>query len=127
MIRKGKYASYDGEEYRFRVLDGKRIKLISNNPSDINNGFTPINQTIFTKIVNISDVDKLFFISPYAKYNGELFTASEVGGTGKVLLDTTDTELAKEMDFERTDKFMYSKMVEWEEVEIIEQKKMFSL
>lgn len=127
MIRKGKYASYDGEEYRFRVLDDNGIKLISNNPSDINNGFTPINQTTFTKVVNISDVDKLFFISSYAKYKGELFTASEEGGTGKVLLDTTDTELAKEMDFERTDKFMYSKMVEWEEVEIIEQKKMFSL
>ena len=57
----------------------------------------------------------------------ELFTASEEGGTGKVLLDTTDTELAKEMDFERTDKYMYSKIVEWDEVEIIEQKKIFSL
>ena len=127
MIRKGKYASYYGEEYRFRVLDGNRIKLISNNTADINNGFTPLGRTIFTKIVNISDVDKLFIISPYAKYKGELFTASEEGGTGKVLLDTTDTELAKEMDFERTDKYMYSKIVEWEEVEIIEQKKMFSL
>ena len=42
MIRKGKYASYHGEEYRFRVLDGNRIKLISNNPSDVNNGFTPL-------------------------------------------------------------------------------------
>ena len=127
MIRKGKYASYHGEEYRFRVLDGNRIKLISNNPSDVNNGFTPLDQTIFTKIVNISDVDQLFFISPYAKYKDELFTASEEGGTGKVLLDTTDTELAKEMDFERTDKYMYSKIVEWDEVEIIEQKKIFSL
>ena len=56
MIRKGKYASYDGEEYRFRVLDDNGIKLISNNPSNINNGFTPINQTTFTKVVNISDV-----------------------------------------------------------------------
>ena len=127
MIRKGKYASYYGEEYRFRVLDGNRIKLISKNPSDVNNGFTSLDQTIFTKIVNISDVDQLFFISPYAKYKDELFTASEEGGTGKVLLDTTDTELAKEMDFERTDKYMYSKIVEWDEVEIIEQKKIFSL
>ena len=127
MIRKGKYASYLGEEYWFRVLDGNRIKLISNNPSDINNGFTLLDQTIYTKIVNISDVDKLFIISPYAKYKGELFTASGEGGTGKVLLDTTDTELAKEMDFERTDKYMYSKIVEWDEVEIIEQKKVLSL
>ena len=65
MIRKGKYASYHGEEYRFRVLDGNRIKLISNNPSDVNNGFTPLDQAIFTKIVNISDVDQLFFIFPH--------------------------------------------------------------
>ena len=62
MIRKGKYASYFGEEYRFRVLAGNRIKLISNNPSDINNGFTSLDQTIFMKKVNISDIDQLFFI-----------------------------------------------------------------
>ena len=49
MIRKGKYASYDGEEYRFRVLDDNGIKLISNNPSDINNGFTPINRLLLRK------------------------------------------------------------------------------
>lgn len=127
MIRKGKYASYHGEEYKFRALDDNRIKLISHNPSDINNGFIPLDQTIFTKIVNISDVDKLFLISPYAKYKGELFSASEEGGAGKVLLDTTDTELAKKMDFKRTDKYMYSKIVEWDEVEIVEEKKMFSL
>ncbi len=56
-----------------------------------------------------------------------MFPASEDGKTGKVLLDTTNTELAKKMDFERTDKYMYSKYVEWDEVEIIEERKPYSL
>ncbi|SNT02660.1 hypothetical protein SAMN05444672_10563 [Bacillus sp. OK838] len=36
---------------------------------------------------------ELFSINPYAEYKGELFPVSEEI-TGKVLLDTTDTELA---------------------------------
>ncbi|GAB6257747.1 hypothetical protein PSKAS_32690 [Peribacillus sp. N1] len=56
-----------------------------------------------------------------------MFPASQERKTGKVLLDTTNTELAKRMGFERTDKYMYSKSVKWDEVEIIEERKPYSL
>ncbi len=123
MIRKGKYAKYKGEEYRYRKLEGNLIKLISNQQSDIKKGFEQLDQDIFTKIIDISDADELFSIYPYAKYKGELFAASEQGKTGKVLLSTDDAEIAKRYEFVRTDKYLYSKYVEWDDVEIIESRK----
>ncbi|MFS0889799.1 hypothetical protein AB3M94_13365 [Peribacillus frigoritolerans] len=42
-------------------------------------------------------------------------------------MDTTNTELAKRMGFERTDKYMYSKSVKWDEVEIFEERKPYTL
>lgn len=60
---------------------------------------------------------ELFSINPYAEYKGELFPVSEERTTGKVLLDTTNTELAIKMGFERTDKYIYPNMwnrIKWE-------------
>ncbi|MCK1994119.1 hypothetical protein GW626_02185 [Peribacillus muralis] len=124
MIRKGEYTIYKGREYRF--IESERegfIELISNKKKDMDNGFTYYKNNIYTKIVGVAEVKELYSINPYAVYKGELFPVSEERKTGKVLLDTTNTELAKKMDFERTDKYMYSKYVEWDEVEIVEERK----
>ncbi|MEW5548612.1 hypothetical protein ABGT24_07375 [Peribacillus frigoritolerans] len=127
MIRKGNYAMYNGSEYSFRLLEDKSIRLISNKQSDLSQGFKHLDENIYIKNVSVEEVENLFKINSKAKYKGELFSASEDGKTGKVLLDTTNTELAKKMDFERTDKYMYSKYVDWDEVEIIEERKPYSL
>ncbi|WP_057913943.1 hypothetical protein [Peribacillus muralis] len=126
MIRKGKYAMYNGSEYSFMLLKDKSIRLISNKQPDLSQGFKHFNN-IYIKNVSVEDVENLFKINSMAKYKGELFPVSEERKTGKVLLDTTNTELAKKMDFERTDKYMYSKSVEWDEVEIVEERKHYSI
>ncbi|MGE7685291.1 hypothetical protein [Peribacillus simplex] len=127
MIRKGKYAIHNGSEYSFSLLKDKSIRLISNKHADLSQGFKHLDENIYIKNVSVEEVENLFKINSKAKYKGELFSASEDGKTGKVLLDTTNTELAKKMGFERTDKYMYSKYVEWDEVEIIEERKPYSL
>lgn len=93
----------------------------------MDNGFTYYKNNIYTKIVGVNEVKELYSINPYAVYKGEMFSASEERRTGNVLLATTNTELAKRMGFERTDKYMYSKSVEWDEVKIIEERKPYSL
>ena len=124
MIRKGEYTIYNGREYRFIESDTvEAIELISNDKKDMETGFTYYKKNIYTKIVGVNEVGKLYSINPYAVYKGEMFPASEERKNGKLLLDTTNTELAKKMGFERTDKYMYSKSVEWDEVEIIEERK----
>ncbi|MCP1095113.1 hypothetical protein M0L17_15060 [Bacillaceae bacterium OS4b] len=128
MIRKGEYTIYNGREYRFIESDTvEAIELISNDKKDMETGFTYYKKNIYTKIVGVNEVGKLYSINPYAVYKGEMFPASEERKNGKLLLDTTNTELAKRMGFERTDKYMYSKSVEWDEVEIIEERKPYSL
>ncbi|YCI77548.1 hypothetical protein M1D47_02565 [Bacillus sp. R1-10] len=128
MLRKGEYTIYNGREYRFIESDTvEAIKLISNDKKDMENGFTYYKKNIYTKIVGVNEVKEFYSINPYAVYKGEVFPASEERKTGKVLLATTNTELAKRMGFERTDKYMYSKSVKWDEVEIIEERKPYSL
>ncbi|WP_330502076.1 hypothetical protein V2I71_02780 [Peribacillus frigoritolerans] len=128
MIRKGEYTIYNGREYRFIESDTvEAIELISNDKKDMENGFTYYKKNIYAKIVGVNEVKELYSINPYAVYKGEVFPASQERKTGKVLLDTTNTELAKRLGFERTDKYMYSKSVKWDEVEIIEERKPYSL
>ncbi|WP_144550374.1 hypothetical protein [Peribacillus simplex] len=127
MIRKGKYAMHNGSEYNFNLLEDKSIRLISHKQADLSQGFKHLDENIYIKNVSVEEVENLFKINTKAKYKGELFPASEERNTGKVLLDTTNTELAKKMGFERTDKYMYSKSVERDEVEIIEVRKTYSL
>ncbi|MGW6298341.1 hypothetical protein [Peribacillus butanolivorans] len=104
MIRKGKYAMYNDSEYGFRLLEDKSI--ISNKHADLSQGFKRLDENIYMKNVSVEEVENLFKINSKAKYKGELFSASEEGKTGKVLLDTINTELAKKMGFERTDKYI---------------------
>ncbi|MCY9004368.1 hypothetical protein [Peribacillus frigoritolerans] len=126
MIRKGKYAIHNGSEYSFSLLEDKSIRLISNKYADLSQGFKHFDENIYIKNVSVEEVD-LFKINSKAIYKGEVFSAFEERKTGKVLLDTTNTELAKKMGFERTDKYMYSKSVEWDEVKIIEERKPYIL
>ncbi|MET1176827.1 hypothetical protein ABG775_02420 [Peribacillus simplex] len=127
MIRKGKYAMHIGSEYSFNLLEDKSIRLISHKQADLSQGFKHLDENIYIKNVSVEEVENLFKINSKAIYKGRVFPASEDRKTGKVLLDTTNTELAKKMGFERTDKYMYSKSVEWDEVEIIEERKPYSL
>ncbi|MED3890103.1 hypothetical protein P4601_09175 [Peribacillus frigoritolerans] len=126
MIRKGKYAIHNGSEYSFSLLEDKSIRLISKY-ADLSQGFKHLDENIYIKNVSVEEVENLFKINSKAIYKGELFPASEESKTGKVLLVTTNTELAKRMGFEQTDKYMYSKSVEWDEVKIIEERKPYTL
>jgi hypothetical protein len=126
-IRKGKYAIHNGSEYSFSLLEDKSIRLISNKHADLSQGFKHLDENIYIKNVSVEEVENLFKINSKAIYKGELFPASEESKTGKVLLDITNTELAKRMGFERTDKYMYSKSVEWDEMKIIEERKSYIL
>ncbi|WP_375090988.1 hypothetical protein ACDZ29_12970 [Peribacillus sp. RS7] len=127
MIRKGKYAIHNGSEYSFSLLEDKSIRLISHKHADLSQGFKHLDENIYIKNVSVEEVENLFKINSKAIYKGEMFPASEERNNGKVLLDTTNTELAKKMGFERTDKYMYSKSVERDEVEIIEERKPYTL
>jgi len=117
MIRKGKYALYKSYEYRFTKIEGNYVELVSNNVTDKKIGFA---DKVYIKSVLLDEIDKLFKIYPYVIYKREKFPVFK-GKDDKVLLDTTNTELAERFGFKRTDKYLYSKYVPNNEVEIIEE------
>ncbi|MYL59333.1 hypothetical protein GLW20_17635 [Virgibacillus halodenitrificans] len=127
MLKKGKYALYKGAEYRFLKKDNQHVELISNNSSDMKKGFSHYEDDVYTKVVSKHDLEKTYHITPRAKYKGELFYASNGDGDGTISLDTDKATIAKKYNFERTDKYMYSKYVNIEEVEIIEEKEVYNL
>lgn len=127
MIRSGKYTMYKNKEYKFVGPKGKTIEIISHNKDDMMDGFIHYQDNVYTKTVSLDEVESMFFIYPKARYKGELFSASEAGKQGKVLLDTSNTSLAEKLGFDRTDKYLYSKYVDWSEVDIIEEKEPFQI
>ncbi|YCI77544.1 hypothetical protein M1D47_02545 [Bacillus sp. R1-10] len=92
----------------------------------MNYGFIQYKDNIYTKVISLNEVEKLFLINSFAKYKGELFGASN-DENGKILLSTPYLKLAKKYGFERTNKYLYSKNINLDEVEIIEERKLFSL
>lgn len=122
MIRKGTYAMYKGSEYKFIERNKGQVELVSKDKKSIANGFKFYDDDIYTKVVSLKDIDDLYRIHPKAKYKGEIFGASPKPNN-RVLLACVDAELAAKLGFDRTDKYMYSKYVDLNEVDIIEEKK----
>ncbi|MGJ3193107.1 hypothetical protein [Peribacillus frigoritolerans] len=125
MIRKGEHTIYNGKEYRFIEYESEGfIVLKSNNKEDMNYGFIHYKDNIYTKVISLNEVEKLFLIHSFAKYKGELFGMARVEN---ILLATPHLKLVERYGFKRTDKYLYSKNVNLDEVEIIEERKLFSL
>ncbi|USK80900.1 hypothetical protein QRD90_02730 [Peribacillus frigoritolerans] len=79
MIRKGEHTIYNGKEYRFIESESEGfIVLKSNNKEDMNYGFIHYKDNIYTKVISLNEVEKLFLIHSFAKYKGELFGMARV-------------------------------------------------
>lgn len=74
----------------------------------MNYGFIHYKDNIYTKVISLNEVEKLFIIHSFAKYKGELFGAFN-GENGKIFLSTPYLKLAEKYGFERTDKYLYSR------------------
>lgn len=62
------------------------------------------------------------FIHPKEKYKDKIFGANPKPNN-RVPLACVDAELATKLGFDRTDKYIYSKYVDLDEVNIIEEEK----
>ncbi|MQR96027.1 hypothetical protein [Fictibacillus phosphorivorans] len=127
MFRKGTYASYKGKEYKFtEAEEQEKIELISYDPNETEKGFVLYSPGVFIKSVEVNDVDEMYYIDPLINYEGEWFKGT-ILGNGQLIISTSDAKIAEKLGFERKDKYLYTKNVEWEEVDIIESKISFEL
>lgn len=102
-VRKGKYALYQGKEYK--IYSNKKnggYDLVSEDESDLEKGFTEEYPSTYTKNVGVEDITSFFKIVSYAIYRGEKFDISAHVQDGKVNLGTTSAAIAQKFDFQKT-------------------------
>jgi hypothetical protein len=136
-MRKGMFAEYRGSIYQAEIIDDLQIKLVSRDVKDQALGFKlkiypeyykgiKNLPEIYLKDVNKDDIIELFEVNPKSKYKGYKFNISGEKN-GHVHIGTNDATLAKDLGFERTDKYYYEKWVPKNEVEIFEERKEIKL
>lgn len=122
------YAIYNGKEYRVSEQDGY-ARLVSNDPVDLNLGFSEKNigenlkSRIFVKLVSPPEVCEVYDISTYALYKGFEFPVIGKNDQGYILFSGGYSELMDKLEFSRTDKYGYEKIVEEENLDLIYEKK----
>lgn len=123
MIRKGFYGIYQGIEYELTEdMDGN-LQIMTEDKGKINSHFKDTyNSGLFTKTINKSELSDFYYIRPRAEYKGEKFNVSTRQKDNSILLGTKDENLAKNMGFERTDKYYYERWVPISEVKLVEEK-----
>jgi hypothetical protein len=126
-IKKGRFAMFNGEEYKVYTNEDHSLDLISHDANDVNNGFIEQYPDTYVKKVSKNEITGIHRIIPYAKYQGSRFDVNNQERNGEIHLGTIDATLAKDLGFERTDKYYYEKWVPKTEVEIFEERKEIKL
>ncbi|MGM7723472.1 hypothetical protein [Metabacillus sp. Hm71] len=128
MIRKGDYAVVQGKEYRLGKHGDEWVNIISDDQNDLNNGFQPhpLDKTVLLKRVLKNELEQVYYVDTYAVYKDTKLSVGNVKDD-KVLLGTSDSKIAKQLDFDRTDKYFYEKWVNISELELFEEKKSITI
>ncbi|EAV9826844.1 hypothetical protein FZ084_09510 [Listeria monocytogenes] len=128
-----KFAKYKEVIYKVSKIGDNTVRLVSSNEQDIQKGFVkkenPDNYLNKEKLpdlyiceVDFSCIKELYEISDIVLYKEKEF--EYIDETKELLkIGTINTEIAKELKFERTDKYLYEKWVPESEIEIMEERK----
>ncbi|KIL43109.1 hypothetical protein [Jeotgalibacillus campisalis] len=132
-MEKGIFARYKNKTFRVSTIDGETVRLVSEE-SNISEGFKeliyPSNYkdrnnlpTLYIKEVKKVEIEEIYEVDYKAKFRGEKFNLSFNKAGSEFRLGTMHAELANQYGFERTDKYYYEKIVNENEIEVIEVQK----
>ncbi|TDL31193.1 hypothetical protein E2R51_15525 [Jeotgalibacillus sp. S-D1] len=82
---------------------------------------------LYIKEIKREEIDEIFEVDYKAKYIKNLFNLSTNKTGSQFRIGTIDAELAKQNGFERTDKYYYEKIVEEDEIEVKQIKKIYRI
>ncbi|EOJ6118596.1 hypothetical protein ACM0QD_002475 [Listeria monocytogenes] len=121
MIKSGEYTCINGKEYKVILKDknGKSYIISDKKESD----FQKYADGIYEKEIDLEQLENLYYIIPKAVYEGNNFMIRPNMKNEGICLRTNDSELAKELKFERTGKYLYEKWAPESEIEIMEERK----
>ncbi|MFU0791775.1 MAG: GIY-YIG domain-containing protein [Virgibacillus proomii] len=124
MPNKGYFGVYNNIEYEVTRDVDNNFLIMTDDPAKVTNDFVDkFNSGVYTKKIKKENLSELYYIKPQAIYKNKKFNVMSNEKDGKVYLGTGDAKLAREFNFDRTDKYYYEKWVPKEDVEIIEERK----
>ena len=122
MIRDDTYGMYNNKEYRLVEKENGLCILVTTDNTEVKNGFEPIGNNKYVKIVNRSDIQSIYRILTYARYKGyKVYIFSE--NDGKFLITSDDMETIQKLGFETISWGDYGKWVFPSELEEIWEEK----
>ena len=122
MIKNGKYAYYKGNEYKFsRDADGNYIIITSDIKKTDCTFKDKYNTGVYSKLVNISDVDEIYKIATYGKVNEERVSIIKEKN-GEYLVSTNDCKIGEKLKLDRVDKYAYEGWLNSNIVKLDEEK-----
>jgi hypothetical protein len=114
--KKGLFAIYKNKEYKL-IKRGQEYYITSRDSSAMKNGFEyyvnvvgQINKDIFMKKVNKNEIQEAYKIEIWAKYKGEEFYIMGEDN-GEVLITTSNSDIAKKLNFKFVEPFVFDKDV----------------
>ena len=122
MIRNGKYAQYNGKEYELLEDMDDNFIIVTENKNLIDSTFEDIYHTgVYSKIVDLSELDEIYKIATYGKVNEERISIIKEKN-GEYLVGTSDCKIGEKLNLERVDKYGYEGWLSSNLVQIIEEK-----
>lgn len=124
-MKSGYYTNFNGKEYKVISRDRNGKTFLLSDSAEV--GFDKYDEGIYEKEINKADLTNFYSIEPRAKYEGYTFPVRTKIIKGNVCIGTDNAELAKKLNFERTDKYFYEKWISKEDIQIIEERKDFTI
>ncbi|TXC78490.1 hypothetical protein FS935_22770 [Metabacillus litoralis] len=137
-MEKGTFAKYTNKTFKVSNINGDCIRLVSDDQDDLENGFrekiypSPFKESanlprLYIKEVKKADIDEIYEVDYKAKYKGNIFNLSFNKTGSQLRLGTINADLAKQNGFDRTDKYYYEKIVNQDEIEVLEFIKKYNI
>ncbi len=126
MIKKGRYALYNGKEYSIIQVNNGHVKLRSFDSSAKENGFVLSAASItgvYVKTVGVEDIDDAYEIIPSAIYKG--FDFGIIGfdkESQEATLMTSNPEAWRKLNLETHAKYEFTVCVPIIDLDVIEEK-----
>lgn len=122
MVRNGDYCIYKGREFKVnRDMEGNLL-VLSHDPQLVNEGFEDIyNSGLYSKKVKSNDLSNCFSVYTKGKIDGEIVNISQENEF-EYYVGTSNSDIAKKLGLERTDKYYYESWVQKDRVEVFEER-----
>ncbi len=122
MTESGTYASYNGNIFKLTSDMDDNVIIITEDKENTDASFEDkYNTGVFSKVVDISDLDEIYKIVTYGKVHEERISIIKEK-QGEYLVSTSDCKIGEKLKLERVDKYCYEGWLPSSVVQVYEER-----